>query len=42
MDAIRAWRREKTTIIITNDISWIREEDFVYVLENGRIIGDGY
>jgi ABC-type bacteriocin/lantibiotic exporter with double-glycine peptidase domain len=27
MDAIREWRREKITIIITHDISQIREED---------------
>lgn len=42
VEAIREWRRGKTTIIITHDVSQIREEDFVYVLENGRIIEDGY
>jgi ATP-binding cassette, subfamily B (MDR/TAP), member 1 len=42
MEAIRDWRRGKTTIIITHNISQIREEDFVYVLENGQIIQDGY
>lgn len=42
MEAIREWRQGKTTIIITHDISQIRQEDFVYVLENGRIIEEGY
>ena len=41
MDAIRDWRREKTTIIITHDISQIRERDFVYVLEKGVVIQEG-
>jgi ATP-binding cassette, subfamily B (MDR/TAP), member 1 len=42
MEAIRDWRRGKTTIIITHDFSQIRDEDVVYALEDGRIIEDGY
>jgi ABC-type phosphate transport system ATPase subunit len=42
MEAIRDWRRGKTTIIITHDTSQIGEEDFVYALEDGRIVEDGY
>ena len=42
MDNIRNWRHGKTTIIITHDISQIFENDFVYVLENGHIIQEGY
>ncbi len=42
VEAIGEWRQGKTTIIITHDISQIRQEDFVYVLENGRIIEEGY
>lgn len=42
MDAIRAWRREKTTIIITHDMSHIRDSDFAYVLDNGVIVQEGF
>jgi ATP-binding cassette, subfamily B (MDR/TAP), member 1 len=42
MEAIRVWRRGKTTIIITHDISQIKEEDFVYALDDGHIVEDGY
>lgn len=42
MDAIHTWRRGKTTIIITHDIAQIGPEDFVYVLEKGRVVEDGY
>jgi ATP-binding cassette, subfamily B (MDR/TAP), member 1 len=42
LDAIREWRQGKTTIIITHDMSQILEDDFVYILENGRIIEEGY
>jgi len=37
MSAIRHWRRGKTTIIVSHDISQIENEDFVYVLEGGRV-----
>ena len=42
MDAIRAWRRNKTTIIITHDTSQIQASNYVYVLEHGRVIQEGY
>ncbi|PGH28022.1 hypothetical protein AJ80_00277 [Polytolypa hystricis UAMH7299] len=42
MDAIRAWRKGKTTIIITHDTSQINGDDFVYVLEQGVVIHKGY
>lgn len=42
MDTIHTWRRGKTTIIITHDIAQIEPEDFVYVLEQGKVIEDGY
>lgn len=42
MEAIRKWRNGKTTIIITHDMSQIKEDDFLYVLENGRVIEEGY
>ncbi|RFU79296.1 abc-transporter [Trichoderma arundinaceum] len=41
IDAIRKWRREKTTIIITHDISQIEDEDFIYVMENASLVEQG-
>ncbi|KAF8541001.1 P-loop containing nucleoside triphosphate hydrolase protein [Trichophaea hybrida] len=41
-DAIRKWRHGKTTIIITHDISEIGSDDFVYVMEQGTIVQQGY
>ncbi|CAI7635840.1 unnamed protein product [Penicillium manginii] len=42
MNAIIEWRKGKTTIIITHDMSQILENDFVYVLEQGSIVHSGY
>ncbi|MCJ1471901.1 hypothetical protein MMC13_000542 [Lambiella insularis] len=42
MEAIRAWRKGKTTIIITHDISQIQEEDYAYIIDKGRIVQEGY
>ncbi|KAK3044376.1 hypothetical protein LTS18_001443, partial [Coniosporium uncinatum] len=42
MDAIRKWRRGKTTIVITHDISQILLDDFAYILKDGRVVQEGY
>ncbi|OAX84230.1 hypothetical protein ACJ72_01392 [Emergomyces africanus] len=42
MDAIRAWRKGKTTIIITHDLSQINDQDFMYMLHRGQVIHKGY
>lgn len=42
LEAIRIWRKGKTTIIITHDISQIHAEDFVYVLDQAHVIQKGY
>jgi len=42
MRNIREWRKNKTTIIITHDLSQIRCGDFVYVLKDGTVIAEGY
>jgi ATP-binding cassette subfamily B (MDR/TAP) protein 1 len=42
MKAIREWRRGKTTIIITHDMSHIMDQDYVYVLEHGSVVHSGY
>ena len=42
LEAIRVWRRGKTTIIITHDISQIRPDDYAYVLDQGKVVQEGY
>ncbi|PTD09744.1 Mating factor M secretion protein mam1 [Fusarium culmorum] len=42
MDAIRAWRRGKTTIIITHDVAQIEDNDFVYVMDNAALVQEGF
>ncbi|OBS18756.1 hypothetical protein FPOA_10484 [Fusarium poae] len=42
MDAIRAWRRGKTTIIITHDVAQIDDNDFVYVMDNAALVQEGF
>lgn len=42
MKAIRAWRKGRTTIIITHDMTQIQPMDFVYIMEQGRIADSGY
>lgn len=42
MEAIRVWRKGRTTIIITHDISQIQQDDYVYILEKGKVVQDGY
>ncbi|EXJ81375.1 hypothetical protein A1O3_07666 [Capronia epimyces CBS 606.96] len=41
MQAIRRWRQNKTTIIITHDLTQIHCEDMVYVLDGGRVVLKG-
>ncbi|GES62378.1 ABC a-pheromone efflux pump AtrD [Aspergillus terreus] len=42
MKAIREWRKGKTTIIITHEMSQIQEHDFVYIMEQGSVVHAGY
>ncbi|OKL56524.1 hypothetical protein UA08_08266 [Talaromyces atroroseus] len=41
MEAVRKWREGMTTIIITHDTSNILDDDFVYVLEEGKVAASG-
>ncbi|KAH6901921.1 P-loop containing nucleoside triphosphate hydrolase protein [Coprinopsis sp. MPI-PUGE-AT-0042] len=40
--AMKNWRRNKTTIVITHDLSQIEQQDFVYVIRSGRVVERGY
>ncbi|KAK0504638.1 P-loop containing nucleoside triphosphate hydrolase protein [Armillaria luteobubalina] len=42
IEAIKQWRENRTTIVITHDLSQITSKDFVYVLKNGTVIEQGY
>ncbi|KAM4055988.1 ABC transporter transmembrane domain-containing protein [Hirsutella rhossiliensis] len=42
MDAIREWRRDKTTIIITHDTSNIDDDEYVYVMDNASVVREGF
>ena len=41
-EAIKRWRKNRTTIIITHDLSPIEAEDYVYVLADGELVEEGY
>ena len=41
-EAIKQWRKNKTTIVITHDLSQIRSEDFVVVMKDGVNVETGY
>lgn len=42
MKNIRQWRKDQTTIIITHDLNCIDDDDYVYVLEAGILVQEGY
>lgn len=41
MQSIRRWRKCKTTIIITHDVSQIDDDDYVYVMDNSYLVQQG-
>ncbi|KAI5116161.1 hypothetical protein M0805_005750 [Coniferiporia weirii] len=41
-EAIKAWRTNKTTVVITHDLLQITPNDFVYVLKDGQVVEQGY
>lgn len=42
MKNIRQWRRGKTTVMITHDMSQIEANDYIYVMEEGKIVEEGF
>ncbi|BGP41853.1 ATP-dependent permease [Rhodotorula kratochvilovae] len=41
-EAVKRWRDNRTTIIITHDLAPIGPDDFVYVMADGRVVEQGY
>ena len=41
-EALKRWRHNKTTMVITLDLSQIESSDFVYVLIDGRVVEQGF
>ncbi|GAA5838704.1 hypothetical protein JCM11251_003268 [Rhodosporidiobolus azoricus] len=41
-EAVKRWRENRTTIIITHDLAPIDADDFVYVMADGRVVEQGY
>ncbi|KAL4796759.1 P-loop containing nucleoside triphosphate hydrolase protein [Aspergillus venezuelensis] len=42
MQSIRKWREGKTTIVITHEMSHIKDSDYVYVMDKGNVVQSGY
>ncbi|KAF2658478.1 multidrug resistance protein-like protein 2 [Lophiostoma macrostomum CBS 122681] len=42
LEAMRAWRKGKTTIVITHDITQILPSDFMYILDRAQVVQEGY
>lgn len=42
LEQIHEWRQGKTTIIITHDMSQIKEKEYVYVLDDGFLSQEGF
>lgn len=41
-EAIKCWRQNMTTIVITHDLSQIGSDDFVHVLKDGTLVEQGF
>ncbi|KDN47157.1 P-loop containing nucleoside triphosphate hydrolase protein [Tilletiaria anomala UBC 951] len=41
-EALKRWRKGRTTIVITHDISQVGKDDFVYVMAGGTVAQQGY
>ncbi len=41
-EAIKTWRRNRTTIVITHDLAQIGSQDFVYVMKQGQVVEQGF
>ncbi|KAG5366469.1 putative multidrug resistance protein [Yarrowia sp. B02] len=41
VEAIRKWRKNKTTIVVTHELSQIRADDVVYLMRDGQVVQSG-
>ena len=41
-EAIKRYRRRKTTVVITHDLSQITDDDYVYVMKAGQVVEEGF
>ncbi|KAM5532993.1 hypothetical protein V8D89_013335 [Ganoderma adspersum] len=41
-EAMKRWRQNMTTIVITHDLSQVGDDDFVHVLKDGQLIEQGF
>ncbi|GAA5914052.1 ABC transporter ATP-binding protein [Sporobolomyces salmoneus] len=41
-EAVKRWRTNRTTIIITHDLAPIGQDDFVYVMADAEVVQQGY
>jgi len=41
-EAIKRWRKNRTTIVITHDLSQIQNDDFLYLMKNGQVVEQGF
>nr|WCD39451.1 Ste6-1 [Ganoderma boninense] len=41
-EALKRWRQNMTTIVITHDLSQISHDDFVHVLKDGQLVEQGF
>lgn len=41
-ESIKRWRKDRTTIVITHDLSQIVSDDFVYVMKDGIVAEQGF
>lgn len=41
-NAVRAWRQGRTTVVITHTVAHIRPDDYCYVMDEGRVVEEGY
>ncbi|GAA6014293.1 hypothetical protein JCM10207_005411 [Rhodosporidiobolus poonsookiae] len=41
-EAVKRWRENRTTIIITHDLAPIGQDDFVYVMADAQVVEQGY
>jgi ATP-binding cassette subfamily B (MDR/TAP) protein 1 len=41
-EAIRKWRQDRTTIVITHDLSQILPDDFIFVMKDGIVAEQGF